>query len=585
MALLPPFLIDANKPLDIETARESLRLRARQSIHSFPLVCGAALLAAAAFSVTTPVWRLVAWALPIILMAALNARVASAVLVGLDGAEPAHIAKRQSWLWFMTAINQTLLGTTVWWIGTDNDLGAATVATTLQLIYLGGALVNASTHPPTFLAGAWVNLGLAAVFWATHSGIGLPLAFGLLSLGLLLTKFANQIASDFRESLRMRFENRDLLARLAQEKKNAEEANAAKSRFLAAASHDLRQPLHALLVFSSLLARNQSEVSPLVGHIKDAAASLDKLFSGLLDISKLETGSVVPQFQAINVYAVADELVREYSAHCTPKQITIRLDGETAWALSDPFLLERVLRNLVDNAVKYTHQGGVVVEVTKGASVVEVRVRDSGIGISPAMSKQIFEEYFQLDNSARDPERGAGLGLAIVRRLAELLQAPVDLASEEGKGSTFSLRLPKAPIFSSSSGGISSVEQEVSLVAGVSVWLVEDNALVRKATCQALEAWGCKVTAWSDAPTAADLSTHSPGPDALVTDYRLGAGLTGKDVIARLRERWPGLPVAVVTGDPSIERAALESLGLVTVMQKPVLPDVLVKWLAGVRPS
>jgi CheY-like chemotaxis protein len=383
----------------------------------------------------------------------------------------------------------------------------------------------------------------------------------------------------------MRFENGELLERLAREKKIAEEANAAKSRFLAAASHDLRQPLHALLVFSSLLVRNQSEASPLVAHIRDAAASLDKLFSGLLDISKLETGSVVPQFQAINVLAVAEELVREYSADCAAKRISIGTHGEAAWVLSDPFLLERVLRNLIDNAVKYTEQGEVTVEIEKGPSIVEIRVRDTGIGIAPAMSKQIFEEYFQLDNSSRDPSRGAGLGLAIVRRLAELLKASIDVESAVGKGSTFRLRLPKAPIFSSSSGGISAVEHELSLVDGVRVWLVEDHDLVRNATRQALEAWGCDVQTWSAPPAPGDVHAQTLRPDALVTDYRLANGRTGLDVIRQLRGHWPDLPVAVITGDPSIERKGLEDLGHVTVMQKPVLPDVLAKWLVSVRTS
>jgi len=581
MPFLPTFEPDANQPLDVAAARESLALRARQSIHSVRTVAIAAVLTAAGFSLVSPVWRLVAWALPVIVMAYVNARVCERVLEGVETASVAELGARQRTLLVMTLINQTLMGSTVWWVSWDN-VGAATVATTLQLIYLGGALINASTHPPTFLAGAWINLGMAALYWATHSAVGIPLAFALLGVGLVLTKFARQVAADFRDSLRMRFENRELLAQLAEEKKAAEEANAAKSRFLAAASHDLRQPLHALLVFSSLLGRNAKDPSALIGPIREAAAALDKLFNGLLDISKLETGSVVPQFQAVNVQVAAQELVREYSAACAERGIAIRVEGETAWALSDPFLLERILRNLIDNAVKYTAEGEIVVNIGQGPSVVEVAVRDTGVGIDPAMRDSIFEEYFQLDNPSRDPARGTGLGLAIVRRLSELLAVPVQVDSQPGRGSVFSLQLPKAPLLALADGGVAPVDPSAPPVQGARVWLVEDNDLVRTATSQALQVWGCVVQAWPGMPQAHEWR-DAAAPDALIVDFRLSHGATGLDVIRALRQRWPSLPVAIMTGDPQIERSRFDDLERVTLMQKPVMPEVLVKWLAGAR--
>lgn len=575
------FELDGNQPLEVETARESLSLRAHQSIHSMRAVILATALAGAGFALVTPLWRILGWALPIMAMAFVNARLCERVLAGLAQADPQELVRRQRMLWWMTAVNQMLVGSTVWWVGSGNESGAATVATTLQLIYIGGAMINASTHPPTFVTGAWINLGIAAAYWASHSAVGIPLAFGLLGLALLLTRVAAQIAGDFADSMRMRYENRELLLRLEEEKRAAVEANAAKSRFLAAASHDLRQPLHALLVFSSLLGRNPKDPSALIGPIREAASALDKLFNGLLDISKLETGSVVPQLEAVNVLAVAQDLAREYSASCADG-VRIIAVGEPASALTDPFLFERILRNLVDNAVKFTARGEIRLEVDEEPGGVIVRVRDTGAGIPPAMRGCIFEEYFQLDNPARDPSRGTGLGLAIVRRLAQLLEAPIQVDSEPGQGSVFSVQLPKAPGARAAAvetvpgpGGEASVQ-------GMHVWLIEDNYLVRAATAQALEAWGCNVHAFAGLPTAEALQAIESGPEALIADYRLADGLSGLEVVRQLREFWPAVPVAVMTGDLAIESGA-PGVEPVTLMQKPVRPEALLRWLSLAR--
>jgi signal transduction histidine kinase/CheY-like chemotaxis protein len=584
MRFLPQFPVDANHPLDVAMARESLRMRAQQSVSARTMVLVAAIVAGICFGFTTPVWRVLAWMLPVLLMAQINAVLSARALALLDGADAAALAQQQTDHWWITIANQALMGTTVWWIGYGSTGGVATFATVLQLIYLGGALVNASTHPPTFIAGAWINLAFAALFWLTQGGTnGLPLALSLFGVGLVVAVSSRQTAQAFRDSLQIRFENADLLRQLAQEKQVAEEANAAKSRFLAAASHDLRQPLHALLVFSSLLHRHETpQTARLITHIRDAAGSLDKLFSGLLDISKLDTGSIVPQMQALNAAGMVRDLVREFQPRCAAKGITMEAEGDgDAWVLSDAFLLERILRNLVDNAVKYTAQGGVVVGVRAHESVVDLEVRDSGIGIAQDLQARVFEEYFQVGNPSRDPGLGSGLGLAIVRRLAGLLGLEMGLRSIPGQGTTFMLTLPQAPIFENAGTGSASASVEPALASALDVWLVEDHALVRLATAQALESWGCKVTQWEGMPPDAALNTVTVSPDALVADYRLSGHATGLDVAQKMRERWPGLPVAIITGDPGIDLQEVERLGNIAMWQKPVLPSLLINWLAG----
>jgi len=581
MAPFPQFAVDADQPLRVEMARESLRVRARQSVHSRTTVIVAAVVAMAAFASIVPTWRLLAWALPVALLAQANAVVCARILRELDAASPGRMARHQTVLWWTTVFNQVAMGLSVWWIGYENTSTVATIATTLQLIYLGGALVNASTHPPTFISGAWINLLLAASFWLTQSQLGWPLAFSLAMMGLIMSRSCRQSAAAFEESLHMRFENADLLKRLAEEKKVAEEANAAKSRFLAAASHDLRQPLHALLVFSTLLHKTQTpQTAELVTHIRSAASSLDKLFAGLLDLSKLETGGVVPQLQAVHVNGIARELCAEYEEACRHKGITLTCTGDSQWVLSDPFLLERVLRNLIDNAVKYTRSGGVTVEITQGASQAIVEVRDTGEGIAPELQPRIFEEYFQVGNRSRDLAKGSGLGLAIVKRLCALLDARLELKSQPGVGTCFRVELQSAPILDAAGGAAAPAEDDPmsqsAPLQGLTIWLVEDNELVQIATRRALEELGCTVYAWFALP--ADTAS-APAPDALVADYRLDGDSTGLQVARALRRTWPQLPVAIVTGDPAIDRAALEEMGNTVVLQKPVIPAVLGSWL------
>ncbi|EJE54090.1 signal transduction histidine kinase [Acidovorax sp. CF316] len=567
-------------------ARESLRLRAQQSVSARTMVVVAAIVAAICFGFSTPAWRVLAWMLPVVLMAQINAVLSARALAMLETADAAALAEQQTDHWWITVANQALMGTTVWWIGYGTSGGIATFATVLQLIYLGGALVNASTHPATFIAGAWINLAFAAVFWLTQGGTnGLPLALALFGVGLVVAVSSRQTAQAFRDSLQIRFENADLLRRLGEEKQVAEEANAAKSRFLAAASHDLRQPLHALLVFSSLLHRHETpQTAQLIAHIRDAAGSLDKLFSGLLDLSKLETGSIVPQMQALNIAAMVKDLAREFEPRCAAKGVSIVAEGDDeAWVLSDAFLLERILRNLVDNAVKYTNDGGVMVSVLAKESVVELQVRDTGIGIALDSQARVFEEYFQVGNPSRDPGQGSGLGLAIVRRLATLLGLEMGMQSNPGQGTTFMLTLPQAPIFESTgAGALSAPAQPVVLGMAVDVWLVEDHALVRMATTQALESWGCKVTQWDGMPPDSAIDAAAAPPHALVADYRLSGEATGLDVAQRLRTRWPALPVAIITGDPGIDVHEVARLGNIAMWQKPVLPSLLINWLAEI---
>ena len=579
MRLVPPFIVPVNHDLGDALARESLRIRGQQSRQvRVPLLLAIAAATVSFVLAGVPLWRVLAWAVPVAAMAVLNAQFAPAALRDAKEGDAAALSRRQDLLWWKTVVNQALMALMVWWVGYGQDLTLAAVATALQLIFIGGSLVNASTHPPSVIAGAWANLAITASFWLLQTRYGLPMAFALAGMGLVIAKASERSAESFRDTLRMRFENADLLKKLAHEKQLAEEANAAKSRFLAAASHDLRQPLHALLVFSTLLHKTGTpQTAELVEHIRSAATSLDKLFAGLLDLSKLETGGIAAQLQAVNVTAILGELVREYRPSCEAKGIAIDFEGPVQWVLSDPFLLERVVRNLVDNAVKYTERGRVAVRVVEGNSQCTVEIADSGPGIAPELHARIFEEYWQADNPGRDLAKGSGLGLAIVKRLCNLMDTPLRMDSQVGHGSRFTLTLQQAPIDDAvGAGPADAAGTPRSSLAGCVVWVIEDNELVRLATRNALMEMGCTVHDWQDLPPGLPASGE---PDAVIADYRLSAELNGLQVAARLRDAWPELPIAIMTGDPGISQESLASVPGVVLLRKPVLPALLERWL------
>ncbi|MBY0466875.1 MAG: hypothetical protein K2W33_18210, partial [Burkholderiales bacterium] len=248
--------VNSTTSLDVATARESLRMRAAQSIHAkfaVWLVCVATVFW---LQDVAPWANLLWWALPLMAMAEVNWHVSNRVVAALPNATPRELRQLQWQLWWVSTINQMLCGSTVWWLGAGGQAGLAELATGLQLVYVTAALVNAATHPVTFVAGAWINLTSACVFWLTRDTDNVPLALALAGTALMLGKLSLQMAHNLRESLRMRFEHDALLTQLTAEKRMAEEATQFKSEFLANISHEVRTPVSAIMGMSYLALKS-----------------------------------------------------------------------------------------------------------------------------------------------------------------------------------------------------------------------------------------------------------------------------------------------------------------------------------------
>nr|WP_255429404.1 ATP-binding protein [Ramlibacter albus] len=376
------------------------------------------------------------------------------------------------------------------------------------------------------------------------------------------------------------------LQSLALERQRAESANLAKSRFLAAASHDLRQPMHALNLYLGALAAQElpAPAQRLLGNLRQCALTMDDLFEGLLDISKLDAKAVEPQ---LSVFAIAPLLARigvEFEPQALAKGVLLHVVPSRACVRSDPVIVERIVRNLVSNAVRYTAAGRIVVGCRHRRGQLCVQVHDTGVGIAPELHETVFEEFFQVANQERDRGKGLGLGLSIVKRLAQLLAAPIRLASRPGRGSMFEIALPLALV---AQAAPPPAPRGGGPLHGKLVVVVDDEAAVLDASRVLLEKWGCEVvTAASGAEAVARLASCPRAPDVLVCDYRLRPPENGLLVLEALREEFNRqIPALLVTGDVLAGSLDIEASERVVVLHKPVADDVLRDALAQAAAS
>ncbi len=392
-----------------------------------------------------------------------------------------------------------------------------------------------------------------------------------------LAEGVNEMAerlSIVRDSMAQRIEA--ATRQLRERTEDAERANLAKSRFLAAASHDLRQPMHALGLFIADLARKQhsDDSRLLIDRIAASAEAMENLLDSLLDISKLDAGVVTASQRAFPLAPLFERISNDYCQAAQERGLRFKVRPTRLWVHSDPLLFERILINLVSNALRYTPHGSVYVVARKRGDHVLIEVHDSGVGIPQDEQAAIFQEFVQLDNPARDRSKGLGLGLAIVRRLADLLCHPITLRSRIGAGSVFGVMLPLAQAESIQVEPALDAEQEF---VGKIVAVIDDDALAQESLVGLLRAWGCFVVA-ADGPDELMLSLAEVEvePDILVSDYRLPGNRNGLDIIAELRKRFgEELPALLLSGDTGPETLRSATDQGIPLLHKPVRPAKL----------
>ncbi len=419
----------------------------------------------------------------------------------------------------------------------------------------------------------------------------------LLMAGALVMFFMTMMATgrnagdSITQALSLRLDNLDLVAALSRERQELELSNRAKTRFLAAASHDLRQPLHAmsLTVAAYRLRDADGGFAPLFDRIDRSVQAMERLVNSLLDISRLDAGIVEVKSAPVDVRDVFSSIASEVAGAARLANCRIETDDRPVVMATDRTLLESIVRNLLSNAVRYAPGSHIQLSVEAlGDDRVAVAVSDDGPGIPSDLQERVFEEFFQVDGTSEE-QGGLGLGLAIVRRLSALLGGDVHLKSTPGEGSSFTVTLPRGHVAGSAKADMAEAELDAAagLLAGVRVALIEDDRDGQAAMLDLMDAWGCEAVAGRNAAEIAGLVAELDGefePQVVISDFQLGAGREGPAEITALRRSLGkgALPAIILTGDGSPERLRdLDAQGL-EVLHKPVNPRVLAARLAEI---
>jgi signal transduction histidine kinase len=470
-------------------------------------------------------------------------------------------------LWARRFMVGALAGGLAWGVGAwlmltpgRLDLQMLVVAVMTAVIY--GTVTAWGSYLPAFFA-MFAPAFTPVVLWFALQSDALHRIFaGLVLLWVpMVVLLARRYNASLVTALELSFANAALAEDLRLQKQAAEQTSLAKSRFLASASHDLRQPVHALGMFigalrSHRLSRRSAE---LVDQMDASIGALDGLFGSLLDISRLDAGAVEGRPGTVALQPLFTRLCAELEAEAQAKGVELVAAPTAAAVTSDPVLLERVLRNLIANAVRYTEQGWVMVGAAPRGDRVCIEVRDTGPGIAPHLREAVFEEFFQIGNPDRDRRKGLGLGLPIVRRLTAILRHELEMESVPGEGTVFRVI---APLANAPPAPIAVAELPERAVGPGVILAIDDEQAIRSAIRELLKSWGHQAATAAGAEEALEAVAAGLRPDLIVCDQRLRDGETGVAAIARLRAALrTEVPAILVTGDtaPEAIRQALAS--------------------------
>ena len=582
-AIAPPLLARAR-------ADQVATLYAHGHLTSLSMGLGGAILCAVMWTqVSAP--TMLGWAALI----ALNQAWRTALLRAFERVRPgAEAAPRWGRYW---ATGSTLAGT-LWGVAAVAMFPESSAYQALLIVCLFGAALGGlnltAIYKPSFygfvlpaLVPLIVRVALVGdqVHWFIAGVTSVVLAF--------VVGFGHRLNDVLTRSLVIRYENIDLIGELKERTRAAldaraaaEAANRAKSQLLAAASHDLRQPLHALgLYVAALSARaREAEWRPLVDHVESAANALELQFAQLIDLSRLDAGVLTPERAEVPLAALFARIREEFAAQAAARGLALRIVPTRLCVHSDPSLLERIVGNLVANAIRYTNRGGVVIGARRcGGQRIAIDVVDTGIGIAAADRQRVFEEFFQVqtETASAPARRGMGLGLAIVRRFADLLGHDVVLDSREGVGSRFRVLMPRVATHAlrqhRSRPAVADASVRAHPFMQRVVAVIDDDPATVDAMRTLFETWGATVVG-ADTPDTllAELGMIERYPDLIVADLRLANRRSGIDAVRRLRDELGyATPAIIVSGDTGTRADREARAAGLTLLPKPVVAAAL----------
>jgi len=492
----------------------------------------------------------------------------------------------------------TLTGAVLWgamaWI--FYSYGDGTQRTALIVVvytFCVAAVPVLANQPTVYMAyGTFAFVPMAVRIVLDGSDDSWKLAGVLMVILVLTTILARNYRQALQRAIDLKHQADHLLVQLRREKdaaelarREAEVANRAKTQFFTAASHDLRQPLHAMGLFAEALRQrnHDEEVAHLVNSINGSVDALEGLFSELLDITRIDTGGVDVNPQHFEVGDIFRKLRLHFEPTAFEKGLSLRLHGGRHVAHADPLLVERVLRNLLSNAIRYTNDGGVLVSCRRRGDVLRLQVWDTGLGIREVEQQRIFEEFYQVPNNGGltpTQRKGLGLGLAIVKRLAGLMEAPLSLCSEAGRGSVFTLELPIGKRARPQATVPAGKAQLGITLEGRTIVVVEDEPAVLAGLEVLLKGWGARLICFDSVGACTTWASRADPvldhPDLLIVDYRLENGRNGVDAIVALRETFEDqIPAIIVTGSTMTGHDLEAQEKDFHLLIKPVVPNKL----------
>jgi signal transduction histidine kinase len=509
---------------------------------------------------------------------------------GITALAAPQIIRRATWINGAGGIAWGLLA----WLTFDNvdDIGKLIVLMTLA----GAACAAMSALSPVvrvFYIFTWLEFAtMAAKLLQMGDARYYPIVFaGFLYVATLMGQARNHHKSA-KNAIELGFQNIELIEQLKVESENArqahqeaEHANQAKSKFLASASHDLRQPIHAQGLFLDALA-----TTPLTHYQHDILAKANTalqasadMLGTLLDYSHIEAGTITPHPKSFYLQPILHKIENDLAPEANAKRLVFRSRDTNIAVHSDPGMLERILRNLVSNAIRYTQHGGLLIACRKRGNDAWIEIWDTGIGIEPALHEAIFSEFYQVDNPERDRHQGFGLGLAIAKQLAHALHHPLVMQSTPRKGSVFKIRLPLTNLATYDEHSMPG--PAIRPLNHLRVLLIDDDAAVREAMKTLLLQWGSECQTAENVDEALALC-RDYSPNVLISDFRLRGNETGaKAVTAICNHLQRTIPAALITGDTGPHRIREALLSGIPLIHKPVSSAKLHQLLLELAPA
>ena len=484
-------------------------------------------------------------------------------------------------LQFLLFLSGLSWGVGSWFLYLPNDLFLTTLLILFLIGIISGGIGALSPYLPCYIIYSLsAGIPFAIKLFIEHESISIIMPIALILYIVVNTLYARNIQNNILKIILLRFENSELVSKLTHKNTEAqlqteiaEKANLSKSQFLAAASHDLAQPLHSLSLFLSALENNNNpeQQREYINKANQCAKSMNDLFNVLMDISKLDAGVVESKLENFNSNDLINPIAQEFEINTQNSPLKFEIDIDNYSIETDGIIFQRIIRNLLSNAIKHNSQGVVGIRTQFKNGHVSFEVFDNGKGIPENQLDNIFLEYIQLDNPERDQKKGLGLGLPIVKRLSKLINADISVKSEIDKGTVFSLSI-KCKDKSSALLTASNSHNKTANLEKVNILFIDDDSLIRDGMQAMANIWGCQMLSAEDDEQAIELLIKQDiTPDIIISDYRLRDNKTGIEAINRINDEFNSeFPALIITGDTSPEITKLIHSKAIKVIYKPI---------------